>query len=72
LHTPKFIPADTFDIGIDSLFKPIDFNDTDPEEIGKLETLRGWNEPPDNEPELVKATHSMTWVYLIQLLTCQS
>jgi hypothetical protein len=60
LHTPKFIASDTYDIKNDSLFKPMDFSDTDPEEIGKLETLRGWNEPPDNEPELEKSTPIVT------------
>ena len=61
LQTPKFIPTENSDIENDLLFKPIDFSDT--EEIGKLEILRGWNEPPDNDPdnELEKAMPSMTW-----------
>ena len=61
LHTPKFIPADTYDLENDSLLKPIGFNDTDPEEIGKLDIFQGWNEPADNEHEFDKATPSMAW-----------
>jgi hypothetical protein len=61
LQTPKFIPTENSDIENNLLFEPIDFSDT--EEIGKLETLRGWNEPPDNDTvnELEKAMPSMTW-----------
>ena len=54
LQTPKFIPTENSDIEKDLLFKPI---------LVTLETLRGWNEPPDNDldNELEKTMPSMTW-----------